>query len=1264
MFRNIYFDRRKCIIHIWETFKGEKMYDTVDWVPSVFIATSEKNSTHKSIEGTPVVRKDFTNIKEYKDFIESTKKKPGILFEDIVKPEIQYLVDKTYAIDDDKIEVPELLVYSIDIEVHKDQGFTDPIRAEDPIVLISVRDCNHQKTYTWGFKPYNKKTEHDDIYFQCQNEDELLRKFLKWWHTNPCDVATGWNCLEGNQSVWLKDRITKIKDAKVQDFITDHRYTGKKKEYCIKTCSGHKIYSSLDHKFFVVSKDSFKYKNGNTLISNLEEKKVYQMIESTKDQYLILKKNNNENKNLTIKDMLLNSFHKINFVITSTSIRDKIKNLNIKARKEYFYGETFWKRSPRFWSYNNLKEFLSEEEIVDYINENKSIPIIFGKKKVVILNLLETIDNDYLYLLGMIFTDGFYSHYDNDFVITNGNFSILNAVRNKVENLKITSYEKIDKRWNGCNIHISKHNVLGLLYHMIYHNDNKTLDKTLLSLLSKEQFYKFLSGIIDGDGCISNGIEIANVDEDTRLILSELLLWNGIYSNVIIGKVYIAMNNYTSFLKEKLILFHNEKDVKLKNFDIYEKKNSRSKNIKFYEYDDKVAVKILEIMETGIEVDMYDITTIDHKFISSCGILTHNCYGFDFPYIIRRIHNTIGKGKEAMLSPIGEVQMWMAKDESSTNIDIAGISIIDYLPLYKRLGDNLESYSLEVVSNHVLEKGKLNYGQEAASLSDLYYNNWEMYVDYNKIDAKRVAQIEEKCKFIQLTQILSLITRCPMKYTDAQTSLIEGAMLTWLRRNGMCAPQFKGGHKEDFPGGFVKEPKIGKYEWVFSVDIQSSYPSHIITLNMSSETLMGRIAGFTEEEVMEHTLTREFPEFTMIKDGKRLIFDEHKLKRFNQGLKEKQFSVAPNGSVFMTNKKGTLARFQRDYFNKRLEYKGKMKTDKANKPYWNSLQNSIKTILNAFYGATSVPYSRYHNLDISTAITSCGRRSVQKAMEYTTERFGDIVLYGDTDSLYCHFEPVILKKMKSEIWKDIDREKKVEIIKLFLNQYENLINGDIFEKVQKGYYNSNVEDFQIRFVPERICDTALFIMKKKYALYHDGKVKVKGLEIVRSDTPSAIKEKLKEIMDMILKGAPDEEISDKINSHRTELESVAPEEIASNIGVNNVDKYTNDDGNHTKGSPMAVKAVIYTNKLIERFKIDHPPLEQGLKTKVAYVKKNKYEYDTIAFYRWKQDFNKIGISIDYNEMIKKYYDNKIETLLEPMNKVNLLKHTDIDSFFS
>lgn len=273
----------------------------------------------------------------------------------------------------------------------------------------------------------------------------------------------------------------------------------------------------------------------------------------------------------------------------------------------------------------------------------------------------------------------------------------------------------------------------------------------------------------------------------------------------------------------------------------------------------------------------------------------------------------------------------------------------------------------------------------------------------------------------------------------------------------------------------------------------------------------------------------------------------------------------------------------------------------------------------------------------------------------------DFVIYMDTDSCYIRVEDFILQNIDKSKWESLDDEKKITIIQKIGGIIEKNINDRIYNETQIRDYNSQVNDFKIRFEQETIAKTALFVKKKKYAYWAvcDGnipidKISATGLEIVRSDSSEAIRVMLRHLYELIMKRAPEGELLKAINKYKNELKDVLPEEIAANISVNNIDKYIGG-GRPIKGTPWHIKGVYNYNFLLETLKLKHQyeSIYEGSKARVVYIKKNKFNIDTVTFQRWPKEFDTV-VNIDYSKMIEKFFINKIKSLLEPIGEDNIL----------
>lgn len=275
----------------------------------------------------------------------------------------------------------------------------------------------------------------------------------------------------------------------------------------------------------------------------------------------------------------------------------------------------------------------------------------------------------------------------------------------------------------------------------------------------------------------------------------------------------------------------------------------------------------------------------------------------------------------------------------------------------------------------------------------------------------------------------------------------------------------------------------------------------------------------------------------------------------------------------------------------------------------------------------------------------------------------DYVVYGDTDSLYLQLNQWLIDNgVDIDKWEKLDQSVKIDYVKKISKEVENYVNEMSFNETQLLHYNSQVNDFSIVFEQEKIALSGVFATKKRYAtwtLLNDGKWKdemsITGMEIIRSDSPEVVKPMIKHILELILKGHEDVEISDEIERCKTKLKTCRPDEIAENKGINKLDKYKVKEFNYKKGAPHQVKGAINYHFLLDKFNITgkyEMPMN-GNKAKVVYLQKNPFGITSLSFMQWPEEFEKIGIKVDYKKMIENNFTKKIRGLLEIIGKEEL-----------
>ena len=288
----------------------------------------------------------------------------------------------------------------------------------------------------------------------------------------------------------------------------------------------------------------------------------------------------------------------------------------------------------------------------------------------------------------------------------------------------------------------------------------------------------------------------------------------------------------------------------------------------------------------------------------------------------------------------------------------------------------------------------------------------------------------------------------------------------------------------------------------------------------------------------------------------------------------------------------------------------------------------------------------------------------------------DYISYIDTDSLFLRLGYFLENQgVDMDMWNCLPQNDRVQFLIRLSKAVEKVINSRSFAELQVGSYNSYVpqDDFSIKFKQEIICSNILHLGPKMY-VYHTinnegfdcDKIEAKGVEIVRSTSPKVFRVALKGLLEHLLKGKDDEFLSNLVEEHKKNFHKAIPEEISINTGINNISQYVNEDFGYGKGTPYHIKGVANYHFLLKELGIanKYEQIKEGDKCRVVYLRKNRFGFDVITYYRWPEEFAKNGISVDYQTMIDKYFLAKAHIILDPINRQKILDDkTTMDMFF-
>jgi DNA polymerase elongation subunit (family B) len=595
--------------------------------------------------------------------------------------------------------------------------------------------------------------------------------------------------------------------------------------------------------------------------------------------------------------------------------------------------------------------------------------------------------------------------------------------------------------------------------------------------------------------------------------------------------------------------------------------------------------------------------------------------------------------------------------------DIGGITVLDYLDLYKKFTYKAqESYRLDYIGEVELGKKKLDHS-EFDTFKEFYTKNWQKFVEYNIQDVRLVDALEEKMKLVELAVTMAFDAKVNFNDVFYQVRMWDMIIYNDLKKKNIVIPPKKDENKsEKYAGAYVKEPIPGVYDWIVSFDLNSLYPHLIMQYNISPETL----------------LDEKFPGVSVDK----LLKKEVDLSQLDD------VTVCPNGAQFTTKKRGFLPVLMERIYNERVIFKKKML--EAKKEYekkktkvlereiarCNNIQMAKKIQLNSAYGAIGNNYFRYYKLDNAEAITLGGQFSIRwieaKMNSYINNILKtdnvDYVVASDTDSIYLNLGPLVERVYKG-------REKTTEDIVSFLDkicqmEFEKYIESSYKELAE--YVNAYEQKMFMK--RETIADRGIWTAKKRYILnawdvegvrYSEPKLKIMGIEAVKSSTPAPCRSMIKDALKIMMSETEDDVIN-FIEKSRAQFKKLPPSEIAFPRTVSDVDKYKSNLSIYAKGCPIHARGALLYNHHIKNKKLGekYNVINNGEKIKFILLKKpNPIHENVISFIN---DFPvELGLLpyVDYDTQFDKAFLEPLRAILDSIGW-SVEKTATLASFFS
>jgi len=655
---------------------------------------------------------------------------------------------------------------------------------------------------------------------------------------------------------------------------------------------------------------------------------------------------------------------------------------------------------------------------------------------------------------------------------------------------------------------------------------------------------------------------------------------------------------------------------------------------------------------------------------------------FDIPYLINRITKLLGESEAKKMSPWNKLRPYTAmqfnRESNSYNID--GVAVLDYIWLYRKFTySQQESYRLDNIAHVELGEKKLDYS-EFENLHQLYKQDYQKFIEYNIKDVELVEKLEDKMKLIELALTLAYDNKVNYEDVFTQVRMWDAIVYNHLKKKGIVIPQLKVSDKKSaYEGAYVKDPILGMHEWVASFDLNSLYPHLIMQYNISMETI---IDPKKYNDNMNGLI-------------KNINIDVDAL--LNQQvdtsiLKEIKATLTPNGQLFKLDKQGVMPEIMESMYKDRTRYKKlaieakkKIETvleDKNQVEYlekqvarYNNLQLAKKVTLNSAYGALGNQYFRFFDIRIAEGITTSGQLSIRwiekKINEYMNgllkTKNEDYVIASDTDSIYLNMGPLIKK-----LYPNVDDTKKViEFMDKVCDKKIQPFIDSSYEEL-KEYVNAYQQRMEMK--RESLADKAIWTAKKRYILnvydsegvvYAKPKLKIMGLEAVKSSTPSACRTKIKEAINIIMTKTQDD-LHKFIKNFRDEFKILPPEEIAFPRSVNGLSAYSDAAQIFKKGTPIHVKGALVYNHLLRRLNLTkrYQLIQEGEKIKFIYLKQpNPFNNNTLAFLSGIPKKLNAEMYIDHDLQFEKSFIEPLDIILSTINW-HKEKVESLDVFFA
>ena len=593
-----------------------------------------------------------------------------------------------------------------------------------------------------------------------------------------------------------------------------------------------------------------------------------------------------------------------------------------------------------------------------------------------------------------------------------------------------------------------------------------------------------------------------------------------------------------------------------------------------------------------------------------CDVITGwHIDGFDINYIVNRTRKLLGKVWVNKLSPWGIVKSRKFHDNwggEKITWTLEGISVLDYMHLYQSYTySKQESYKLDYIAYAELGEKKLSY-DDMKGLHELYVKDFQKYIDYNIQDVNLVERLDEKMKLFDLVFTIAFLAKINFEDTSSPVRTWDALIYHFLGQDNIQVPPKSFNSKtEKIPGGYVKKPIIGRHGWTVSFDLASLYPSLARQYNLGTETHVPRWE-------LPEAVKEIIPQVTEA----RLLNEEVDLSV----LKEYDLSMSANVEFWRKDKKSFFSELFESLYTKRKVWKKEMLSWKSKKEAgeacdneiskFNNMQMAAKILMNAGYGAMTNQYFRYYKDEMAQAITLSGQLTIKWAEQsfnnYLQALFKDDkdrIVAGDTDSNY-----ILMQDLVDQVFPD-----GADIDKI-INFLDKVCEEKLYPMITKRYTDlyEYMNAYQNLMIMEReaIAESAVWVGKKHYFMkvwnnegvaYKGGKMKITGMEAVKSSTPEIGRNKLKIAYQHILDNEQAGLIK-MVADFEADWKNKSILEISTPSGLKTLDKYRDSQTIYCKGVTKQARSALLFNDMLEKKGLPYPRVKQGNDIKMVPLK--------------------------------------------------------------